>query len=222
MSLITLDTNRKVLLTPDQAIQKWFLTHREPLARITNQVSVIRNTPLFRKGFSKGLLALGQHLFVKLLIDTFPDIIALDDGTPEKAKFQLMNHRFAIALTSKQFGTAKSIITLKSNYKTDYLPEQESFADYILLVQLMDFEKSQPAKFNVLSYDTLRSLPHSYDSLKNLKLHTKHIHHSTLVVDQTVQEPYDVDQDLANTLIERALNNFLESLTGIATELIDY
>ena len=220
MSLITLDTNRKVLLTPDQAIQKWFLTHREPLARITNQVSVIRNTPLFRKGFSKGLLALGQHLFVKLLVDTFPDITALDDGTPEKAKFQLMNHRFAIALTSKALGKAE--ITLKSNYKTDYLPEQESFADYILLVQLMDFEKSQPAKFNVLSYDTLRSLPTSYDSLKNLDLHTKHIHHSTLVVDQTFQQPYDVDQDLANTLIERALNNFLESLTGIATELIEY
>jgi len=222
MSLINVDRyNRKILLTPEQAIQKWFRVHKEPLSKIIHQVSVVRNTSLFRGGFDKGLLALANHLFVDLLIKTFPDITAPAQG-PQKTKFELYGHRFAVGMTCNNFDHSKAIVTLKSNYDSPHLPEQELFADYMLLIQTMDFEKDQPARFMLINYQTLRELPTKWDKLKNIDLQTRDIHTDHRLVDITADLPYDLDQPMANTLIQRALDTFLGSLAGIASELIEY
>lgn len=223
MSTIATDNyNRKILLTPEQSIQKWFRTHKEPLSKIIHQVSVVRNTPTFRGGFDKGLLALANHLFVNLLIKTFPDITAPDNQGPQKTKFELYGQRFAVGMTCSNFDHSKAKVTLKSNYDSPNLPEQEQFADYMLLIQTMDFEKDQPCRFMLINYQTLRELPTKWDKLKNIDLQTRHIHTDHRLVDITTELPYDLDQSLANTLIQRALDNFLNSLAGIASELIEY
>ena len=223
MSILSTDQlDRKITLTPEQAIQKWFRTHKEPLSKIIHQVSVVRNTPTFRGGFDKGLLALANHLFVNLLIKTFPDITAPDNQGPQKTKFELYGQRFAVGMTCANFDHSKAKVTLKSNYDSPNLPEQELFADYMLLIQTMDFEKDQPIRFMVINYDTLRQLPTKWDKLKNIELQTRHIHTDHRLVDITFENPYDLDQPMANTLIQRALDTFLGSLAGIASELIEY
>lgn len=221
MHTTVVDSNeRTVILDEPQTFKKWFRDNHAELSSIAHKASVVRNSPLFRCGFSKGLLALGTHLFAKMLIDTFPDI---EDPNPhdnnKKTKFELLGKKFAVALTSEPLG--KAIVTLKSNYKNSYLPEQPEFADYILIVQLMDSEIKQQARFVVLTYDVLNALPTKYTKkMCNIELHTKHVNRALSLVNTTFDLPAHVDQTAANRMIEMAFEDFLIQLTRIADETI--
>ena len=217
---VTDSNDRTVVLDETQTFKKWFRDNHAELSSIAHKASVVRNSPLFRCGFSKGLLALGTHLFATMLIDTFPDI---EDSNPndnnKKTKFELLGKKFAVALTSEPLG--KAIVTLKSNYKNSYLPEQEEFADYILIVQLMDSEIKQQARFVVLTYDVLNALPTKYTKkMCNIELHTKHVNKALSLVNTTFDLPAHVDQTAANRMIERAFEDFLTQLTRIADETV--
>lgn len=219
-TLITDTFDRTVVLDETQTFKKWFRDNHAVLSSITHKASVVRNSPLFRCGFSKGLLALGSHLFAKMMIDTFSEV---EDPDPtdnnKKTKFELLGKKFAVALTSEPLG--KAIVTLKSNYKDSHLPVQSEFADYILIVQLMDSEIKQQARFVVLTYDVLNALPTKYTKkMCNIELHTKHVNKAISLVNTTFDLPAHVDQTAANRMIEMAFEDFLNQLTRIADETI--